>query len=580
MRVLINVIYINILSQPSAARAGLLRRPSASRSLLSCGPGRLRAGCPMELAQIAFNIAGGLALFLYGMVLMSGGLQRAAGERAKRILERMTDRPIKGVLTGALITGIIQSSSVTTVLLVGMVNAGLMSLRQAVGVVFGANIGTTVTAQIVALRIGLYALPIVALGLLISFAPGEPFRKYLGQALLGLGFIFLGMTFMGSGAKPLQSLSSFMGLVRLFGDEPLWGIASGAIFTAAIQSSSATVALVIAMAMEGAIDLRAAVPFVLGANIGTCATALIASIGTSKDAKRVAAIHLMFNLIGTAIVLPFLGHFIGLAALTARDLPRQIANAHTLFNVLTTACLLPFADRLISISRIAIPGEDYGVERVGYLDRKMFKVPSIALEQASREVGRMARITFEMFSHSREILFNGKGDLFKIVEKKEALLDEAHHALDRYLTELSEGAMSKEESAKLSGLLHTITDIERIGDHINNISEIGVAKIREGLAFSPLAMEELAHMFDEVERMYVEAMDAFLKGDKARAMEITRIGPRIDAMKEEYMENHLDRLRRNICSPKAGVLFVDILRNLERIADHSDNIAHATIFGF
>lgn len=534
----------------------------------------------MELAPIAFNVAGGLALFLYGMALISGGLQKAAGDKTKRILERMTDRPIKGVLTGALITAIIQSSSVTTVLLVSMTNAGLMSLRQAIGVVFGANIGTTVTAQIVAFHIGLYALPMIALGFPINFLSGEPLQKYFGQVLLGLGFIFLGMTFMGWGVKPLQSLSSFMSLVRLFGDEPLWGVASGAIFTAVIQSSSATVALIIAMAMEGVIDLRAAIPFVLGANIGTCATALIASIGTSKDAKRVAIIHLLFNVIGTAIMLPLLGHFARLAALTASDLPRQIANAHTLFNVLTTALLLPFAPALISISKRAIPGEDYGIERIGRLDRKMFRVPSIALEQASREVERMAKITLEMFSHSREILFNDDGGLFKLVEKKEASLDEAHHTLDRYLTELSESSMSKGESEKLSGLLHTITDIERIGDHVNNISEIGVAKIREGLRFSPLAIEELAHMFDEVERMYVEAMDAFLKGDKGRALRVTGMGPRIEAMKEKYMENHLERLRRNICSPKAGILFVDLLRNLERIADHSDNIAHAAIFGF
>jgi len=534
----------------------------------------------MDPAFVIFNVAGGLALFLYGMVLISSGLQKAAGDRTKRILERMTDKPAKGILTGAVITAIIQSSSVTTVLLVSMTNAGLMSLRQTVGVVFGANIGTTVTAQIVAFNIGLYALPIIASGFLINFFSSGSFQRYLGQVLLGLGFIFLGMTFMGWGVKPLQNLASFMGLVRLFGEEPLWGIASGAIFTGIVQSSSATVALIIAMAMEGVIDLRAAVPFVLGANIGTCVTALIASIGMAKDAKRVAVIHLMFNVIGTAMMLLPLKYFIQLAALTAPDLPRQIANAHTLFNVITTICLLPFVSPLLSISKRIIPGEDYGIERIGHLDRKMFKVPSIALEQATREVDRMAKITFEMLSHSKEILFDDEGDPFKLVEKKESSLDEIHHALDRHLVELSENAMSKKESEKLSGLMHMITDIERIGDHINNISEIGMVKIKGRLRFSPSATEELRHMFDEVERMYTEAMDAFLKGDKELAAKVASMRPRIGSMKERCMENHLERLRRNICSPKAGVLFVDLLRNLERIADHSDNIAHTAIFGF
>ncbi len=529
---------------------------------------------------VAFGILGGLALFLYGMVMISSGLQKTAGQRTRLILEKMTDNPIKGIATGAATTALVQSSSVITVFLVTMVNSQLLTLRNAVGVIFGANIGTTITAQMVAFNIGLYALPVIAFGFLVNFLARKPFQKYLGEALLGVGFIFLGMIFMNLGVKPLQDSTFFMQILKTFGDQPFWGIVSGAVFTGIIQASSATIALVIAMAMQQMIDLQAAIAITLGANIGTCVTALIGSIGTSRNAKRVAVIHLMFNFIGTAIIFLPLKYFVQLVSLTANDLPRQIANAHTIFNIVTTIALLPFISGLILISKKIIRGEDYSLEKAGYLDRKMLKVPSIAIEQATKEIKRMAEITFEMLSQSKDVLFESKRDRLKVIEKQEIALDQIHHTLDGYLIELSETDISSRERQRLASLMHSITDVERVGDLIHNIAGIGSTKVQEHQKFSPTATKELRHMYDEAEQMYVKAVDAFIREDVQLASKVVDIDTQIDSMEEEYMNNHLERLRRETCSPKAGILFADLLRNLERIGDHANNIANAVIFGF
>ena len=534
----------------------------------------------MDLAFIILNTAGGLALFLYGMVLINNGLQKAAGEKTRRLLYRMTDKPLKGVVTGAVVTAVIQSSSVTTVMLVTMVNAGVMSLQQAAGVIFGSNIGTTITAQIVAFKIGLYALPLILSGFLIEFFARRSSQRYLGQILLGSGFIFLGMIFMDSGVKPLQNDVFFMTIMTLFGDKPIWGIITGTVFTGIVQASSATIALVITLAMEGMITLQAAVPILLGANIGTCVTALIASIGTSRNAKRVSVIHLMFNVIGVSIFFFPLAYFIELAALTAPDVPRQIANAHTIFNLITTLVLLPFISTLILISKKMVPGEEYEIQKIGYLDKQLFKVPSLALEQATNELNRMATISLEMLSHSERIIFENNRDMCAVVLKGESATDEMHHSLDRYLTELSNVDMNEIETKKLARLVHLVTDIERVADHIKNISEIGLIRIEEGWSFSTSAVEELKRMFDRVQEMYRRAMDAFLKENKELAAEVIRMDTEIDLMDNEYTTHHIERLERNICVSKAGILFVDLLRNLERIADHADNIADSVVFGF
>ncbi|MFH0849259.1 MAG: Na/Pi cotransporter family protein [archaeon] len=534
----------------------------------------------LDLLTVAFDIVGGLALFLYGMVIISSGLQKTAGQKTRLILEKMTDNPIKGIATGIVTTVSVQSSSVITVFLVTMVNSQLLTLRNAVGVIFGANIGTTITAQMIAFNIGLYALPVIAVGFLVNFLGRNPFEKYFGEALLGVGFIFLGMIFMNSGVKPLHDSTFFMQMLKVFGDQPIWGIISGAIFTGIIQASSATIALVIAMAMQGMIDLQAAIAITMGANIGTCVTALIGSIGTSRNAKRVAVIHLSFNVIGTAIMFFPLKYVVQFVSLTASDLPRQIANAHTIFNILTTVFLLPFISGLILLSRKIVRGEDFSLGTIGYLDRKMLKVPSIAIEQATKEIKRMADITFDMLSQSKEILFQNKRDRIKVIEKQEITLDQIHHSLDSYLLQLSETDISSRERERLAGLTHSITDIERVGDLVYNIAGIGSTKVQEGHRFSPTAMKELRRMFDETEQMYVKSIDAFLREDEPLAAKVVDTDTLIDSLEEEYMNNHLERLRRETCSPKAGILFVDLLRNLERIGDHANNIGNSVIFGF
>ena len=534
----------------------------------------------MDVLTVAFDTVGGLALFLYGMVMISSGLQKTAGQRTRLILEKMTDNPIKGIATGAATTALVQSSSVITVFLVTMVNSQLLTLRNAVGVIFGANIGTTITVQMVAFNIGLYALPVIAVGFLVNFLGRNSFQRYFGQALLGVGFIFLGMIFMNSGVKPLQDSTLFMRMLKMFGDQPFWGIVSGAIFTGIIQASSATIALVIALGMQEMIDLQAAIAITLGSNIGTCATAVLGSIGTSKNAKRVALIHLSFNVIGTAIIFLSLKYFVQLVSLTSSDLPRQIANAHTIFNIITTIVLLPFMSGLIVLSKKIVRGEDYSIEKTGYLDRKMLKIPSIAIEQATKEIKRMAEITFEMLSESKSLLFESKRDRLKIIEKQEIALDQIHHALDSYLLELSETDVSSRERQRMANIMHSITDIERVGDLVHNIAGIASTKIHEDHRFSPTATKELRQMTDVAEEMYVKAIDAFIREDAQLASKVVDVDTQIDSMEEEYMNNHLERLRRGTCSPKAGLLFADLLRNLERIGDHANNIGNAVLFGF
>jgi len=481
---------------------------------------------------------------------------------------------------GIVTTVAVQSSSVVTVFLVTMVNTQLLTLRNTVGVVFGANIGTTLTAQMVAFNIGLYALPLIAAGFLVNFLGRSPFQKYLGEALLGVGFIFLGMVFMNSGVKPLQDSSLFMQMLKLFGDQPFWGIISGAVFTGIIQASSATIALVLAMATQGIINLQAAVAITLGANIGTCVTALLASIGTSRNAKRVAVIHLSFNVIGTAIMFFPLKYFVQLVQLTASDLPHQIANAHTIFNILTTIVLLPFTSALIFISKKIVPGEEYRIQRLSYLDRKTLKVPSLALESVGKELNRMAETCLSMLSHTRKMILDRDKGLSEVVENEETSLDEMHHSLDHFLTELSGIAMSRGEYQKLAGLTHAVTDIERIGDHIHSIAGVAVTRIDEKLIFSEPALQELMSMFDEVDGMCRKALNAFMRGDKDLAKEVMPVGRRISAMEDEYTKHHIERLEKGICSAKAGILFVGLLTNLERIGAHAENIAGSVIFGF
>ncbi len=535
----------------------------------------------MDVLAIVFGIFGGLALFLYGIMLLSEGLQKAAGKKLKTILEKLTDRPIKGIFGGALITAIIQSSSITTVTLVGLINAGLMTLERSVGVIIGSNIGTTVTAQLIAFKVGKYALPIIALGVLLFVTGKKRKTHYMGQILLGFGILFLGMNLMSEGARPLGESVLFLNMIKNFSDVPILGVLAGAIVTGIIQSSSATSGLVIAMGMEGIIDLKAAIAIIIGANIGTCITVLIASIGSSISSKRAAWFHIIFKTIGAIIFIPFISLFTHLVSMTSQNLPRQIANAHTLFNVSTAFILLPFIFLLIRLVKGLIPGQDIKIDNgTKFLEKRLLNTPSIALSEAGKETTRMAMITKSMLNESKKAFIEDKKDLVNIVIKKEDAVDEIFRVLNEYLEEISQRPLNKEDAKKLAILSHCISDIERVGDHANNIVELFERKKKEKLKFSKYAMDELKEMFEKVEKVYEKAIIALRDDNKNIAKEIDEIEDEVDKKEKQFEENHIKRLRKKICNPSSGIIFVDTLRNLERISDHATNIGNAVIAGF
>ncbi len=535
----------------------------------------------MEIQIIIFGLAGGLALFLYGMFTLSDGLQKLAGDRLKRTMELFTKSPIRGVATGAIFTAIIQSSSVTTVTLLGLINAGLVSLQQSVGVILGADIGTTITAQLVAFKVGVFALPITAAGFLLKVIAKNEKIRYFGEAILGFGILFIGMNFMSDGVRPLRTSPYVMSLLVDFGKTPILGILAGAAFTAIVQSSSATSGLVIAMGMQGLLSLEAAITLMLGANIGTCATALLASIGSSLSAKRAAMVHLLFKVLGVSIIFVPLPFFIKLAAATSTSLPRQIANAHTLFNIGITLLFLPLGFLMVKLVKIIIPGEVVQVERgTKYIDEKLLSTPSLALANVERDVVRMAEIVLSMISDSKKVFLNDEKKLIRVVSAKEDSVDEIDNILDAYMTVLSERSMPIKDSEKLAGLMHAITDLERVGDHLNNIVESAQRIEKEKVEFSPEAKENLAAMFEAIESIFSDTVKALSGEDSGLIEKIFHKEGEIDRMEKEFEAAHLRRLEQSVCNPRAGVVFVDVLRNLERIGDHSDNIAHMLLVGF
>lgn len=535
----------------------------------------------MEIQSIVFGLAGGLALFLYGMFLLSGGLQKIAGDRLKRAMELFTKSPLRGMATGTVFTAIIQSSSITTVTLLGLINAGLVSLEQSVGVILGADIGTTITAQLVAIKVGIYALPITAIGFLLSILAKEKRLRYVGEAIMGFGILFLGMNFMSGGVEPLRTSPFFMDMLVNFGKTPLLGIFAGAIFTAIIQSSSATSGLVIAMGMQGLLSLEAAIALMLGANIGTCATALLASIGASLSAKRAAFIHLLFKVFGVMLILIPLPFFVRLAAATSDSLPRQIANAHTMFNVGIAFIFLPLGFVVVKLVQKLIPGEVIEVERgTKFIDKKLMGTPTVAVSQANNEVIRMAEIVLEMLRESSRVLFKDEEKLIEVVSKKEDAIDELHDILDEYLTELSERPLSHQDTQRVAGLMHAVTDIERVGDHVNNIVEIASEKLKKKIEFSGYAMRDLQAMFTRVERVFGDAIRLLKREDGNLIKSVIDQETDIDELEKKFEAGHMIRLETGKCSPRAGVIFVDLLRNLERISDHAENIAHMILTGF
>ena len=530
-----------------------------------------------------FSLLGGLALFLYGMQMMSNGLEAAAGNRMKQILEKLTANRFLGVLVGAGITAVIQSSSATTVMVVGFVNSGMMTLRQAVWIIMGANIGTTITGQLIALDIGEVAPLLAFAGVALIMFTKKKKVHHIGLIVAGLGVLFIGMGMMSSSMMPLRESEAFISLMTRFSN-PVLGILAGMVFTAIIQSSSASVGILQALAASGLIGLDSAVFVLFGQNIGTCLTAVLASIGTSRNAKRTTIIHLMFNVIGTTIftlVCIFLPLTTWVESFTPGNAPAQIANMHTLFNVVTTLLLLPFGNMLATLATRILPErkeeEELGTMHLEFIHPMEQKrdaqigTSAIALTGIKNELNRMLVMARENVTKSFEAVKSGNTVLLEEVREREDYIDYLNKEISKYISKVLVTESNPDDSQYISALFKVCGNLERIGDHAMNICEYTKMIEKQGITFSREVQVEL----DEMQEICQEALDTLSKmklNDEQSMSAIERIEQAIDDMTEDYRRRQLERMQRGTCSEEGCIIYSELLTDFERIGDHILNI--------
>ncbi len=516
---------------------------------------------------------GGLALFIFGMQLLSESLQRAAGDRLRILLEKLTGTVPRGLVVGTAVTAVVQSSSATTVMVVGLVNAGLMTLQQSVGVLFGANIGTTVTAQLVAFKLTDVALPMIGVGFTLSFFCRRRSLKRLGEILLGLGILFMGMKVMSQYLSPMVQEPWAVRLLTAFRANPLLGVLAGAILTGVVQSSSATTGLVIALAADGALDLVTAMPLVLGANIGTCITALLASIGTSLMARRTAVLHLTIKIIGVILILPWLRSFDTVIMRLGADAPRQIANAHSLFNILTSVALMPFVRHIVGLATWLVPGTvDSFVPGPRYLDQRFLATPAIAISQARKEAHRMGRYALDSLRVVFEGTMHNDAGVNQQMLSREQIINDLERAITDYLATLATQELSERDSRRVAALLLVTKDIERVGDHAESIARLAAEKAEAEVHFSAEASAELREMFGVVERAISGALEVIETGTEDTTDHVHGLENELDIMEQHLRAAHVKRLTERVCTPAAGIIFLDVASHFERIGDHAANI--------
>ncbi|WLR49852.1 Na/Pi cotransporter family protein [Bacillus tianshenii] len=537
----------------------------------------------LDVQKMIFEFLGGLGIFLFGIKYMGDGLQKSAGDKLRDILDKFTTNPVMGVIAGAVVTILIQSSSGTTVLTVGLVNAGFMTLRQAIGVVMGANIGTTVTAFIIGIDVGAYALPIIAAGAILLFFFKNKKIHYMGQIMFGFGALFYGLELMGSGMKPLRSLQAFQDLTVSMSDNPILGVVIGTAFTVIVQSSSATIGILQELFGQGAIDLNAALPVLFGDNIGTTITAILASIGATVAARRTALTHVIFNVIGTTIfliILPLYTTFITwLQGTMNLNEPMTIAFAHGTFNLTNTLIQLPFIGLLALIVTKLIPGEDSFVEyKAQHLDPIFIQQsPSLALGQAKEEVLRMSEFAVKGLEEAHLYMQNKQQKHADMAMQYEDAINNLDRKITDYLIELSASELSDAESEKHSMLMDTVRDIERIGDHFENVIELVDYQLSNKVKMTEHAMKDLEGMFELTVSTLRQAIQALHNLDKEDARAVVQKEDQIDKMERNLRKQHILRVNQGNCSGSAGIIFVDIISNLERVGDHAVNIAEAVI---
>lgn len=542
-----------------------------------------------------FMFAGGLGMFLYGMHGMSAGVQKTAGNKMKELLGILTSNHFMGIIFGALVTAIIQSSGATTVMVVGFVNAGIMSLSQAVGVIMGANIGTCITAWIVSLgQLGeafkafspsLYAPLLVGIGAFMIMFCKKAKKQTIGEILVGLGLLFIGLDFMGDAANAYLELPIFTKAFVLFGSNPILGIAIGAIVTAIMQSSSAAVGVLQTLASAGGVVTASSAMYIsLGSNIGSCCTAVLSSMGESRSAKRAAMIHLSFNIIGAVVgatVLFVLFSFYparGAAAINSVG----IAVFHTVFKIICTVVMTPLKGKLVDLSGILVRDDgnndmaDQSDDEITlrHLDDRILETPSFAVQNAILEVGHMGRITHDNMALSFEAALNYDKNKIEKVYKNEIIINKMEKLITEYLVKISNLSLNEDQHMIINNLFYSVSDIERVGDHVENIAEL--VDYKDGanpVVFSEEACRELVEIMDLVTRSFSCAMQAREEDSMDAANKVVKYEDMVDSLEEELREKHIERLSKQLCDPTNGVVFLDIISNLERISDHAYNLA-------
>ena len=554
----------------------------------------------MSYLSSLFSLFGGLGMFLYGMTVMSDGMQKAASSKMSKFLNIVTENRVMAVILGAGITALVQSSSATTVMVVGFVNAGILNLSQSVGIIMGANIGTTITAWMVSLtQVSGSALSIFKpeffAPLLVGFGS---FRLLFGKKgnddlladfCVGVGLIFIGLEFMSSAVSPYANSPIFSRAFQIMGGNPILGILAGAVVTGLIQSSAASVSILQTLALSGAVPRVAGFYITLGQNIGTCVTAMISSAGASRTAKRAAMIHLLFNVTGAVLFgiliflmsLPFTNFFQG------RLSPVEISLFHTIFNISCTIVLYPFADLLLALSGKLVletkkdkeeaenPNHYTEVEKslIQHLDLRILESPAIAIAAAKSEVVNMARITEENIHHATDILLEEKTEEIPEIFKQEKVIDNMQKLLTEYLIHIGNLSLNEMQKLEVNNMFNTITDIERAGDHAENIAEQAQFAEEHAISFSEIGQDDIRKISKTVVESFHASIEAFEKNDLDMVVKTAHLEDQVDEMEEDMRETHIERLNSGACAPQAGVVFLDVISDLERISDHADNIA-------
>ncbi|MCI8700877.1 MAG: Na/Pi cotransporter family protein [Turicibacter sp.] len=526
----------------------------------------------MEHINILLGLFSGLALFLFGMEFMGDGLENAAGSRLKSFFDKAITNPFKGALVGTIVTAIIQSSSATTVMVVGFVNAGLMSLYQAVGVIMGANIGTTITGQLITFKIDDYIPLFIIIGAALILFMKQQNRKEIGKIIFGFGLLFMGLSTMKESMSPIAETTFFQDLIVALEGNMFLGILVGAIMTAVVQSSSASTAILLSLAATGAINLQVAIPILFGNNIGTCVTALLSSLNANKVAKKAAFIHLAFNLIGTLIFLPFINLLSQIVVTIGGDIDRQIANAHTIFNIVNAALLLPFAGLFVKLANLALKDKE-SETTINRLDPRFLESPAIAFEQAFQESLTMFELAKENVTLATNALIESDLSQTKKIYENEAEINRLERDLSTFLVSISSHDITEVDTNRIASMIKIVNDIERIGDHSKNIAELAQEVSTGKLTFTKDALEELKLIYNYTIESIKSSYTSYKTNNREKANDTMIFEENIDRLEELLRDKHIQRLSQNKCNAHSGAVFLDAISNFERIGDHSINIA-------